>query len=231
MRRARPSPPGAPAPGRFTSPRDRPQRPQNPRDLGSLHVLDGCAHIPLSGHTPILPTAVPLTYGEAIGRLWGTKCRTHRTAPGSTPRAVLFVTVPFAGLGVDSTSVAVPGRVRKGHRGTATGPRPFSRAGADAFGHDRACVARWHTAAVGNADVHAVHDAAIEQPVCDVRELDESSIAVVGGKGAHLGELSRIDGVLVPGGFCVTTYAFRRVMESAPSIDNQLGQLSRLNLD
>ena len=33
-------------------------------------------------------------------------------------------------------------------------------------------------------------------------------VDIVGGKGAHLAELSRIDGVLVPPGFCVTTDAF-----------------------
>src|SRR5690242_3458441 len=56
-------------------------------------------------------------------------------------------------------------------------------------------------------------------------------VAVVGGKGAHLGGLSRIDGIRVPAGFCVTTDAFRRIMAEAPSIDDRLDQLSRLNPD
>ena len=56
-------------------------------------------------------------------------------------------------------------------------------------------------------------------------------VAVVGGKGAHLGELSRIEGIRVPAGFCVTTDAFRRIMAEAPSIDDQLDRLSRLNPD
>ena len=54
-------------------------------------------------------------------------------------------------------------------------------------------------------------------------------VAVAGGKGAHLGELSRIDGIRVPAGFCVTTEAFRRIMADAPSIDQQLDRLSSLN--
>src|SRR5260370_35071652 len=54
-------------------------------------------------------------------------------------------------------------------------------------------------------------------------------VAVVGGKGAHLGGLLRIDGIRVPAGFCVTTDAFRRIMAEAPSIDGRLDQLSRLN--
>ena len=41
--------------------------------------------------------------------------------------------------------------------------------------------------------------------VLEFQEIDQTQIAVVGGKGAHLAELSRIDGVRVPAGFCVTT--------------------------
>ncbi|KPC61514.1 rifamycin-inactivating phosphotransferase [Streptomyces chattanoogensis] len=71
----------------------------------------------------------------------------------------------------------------------------------------------------------------IEQYVWDLHEVDETQVAVVGGKGAHLGGLSRIEGIRVPAGFCVTTDAFRRIMAEAPSIDDRLAQLSRLNPD
>src|SRR5207302_5739391 len=67
--------------------------------------------------------------------------------------------------------------------------------------------------------------------VLGLREIDQTQVEVVGGKGAHLGELSRIQGIRVPGGFCVTTDAFRRIMEDAASIDDQLDRLSRLNPD
>jgi pyruvate,water dikinase len=70
-----------------------------------------------------------------------------------------------------------------------------------------------------------------EQYVLDLQEIDEIEIAVAGGKGAHLGGLSRIEGIRVPGGFCVTTDAFRRIMAEAPSIDDQLDQLARLSPD
>ncbi|MDG4859017.1 phosphoenolpyruvate synthase [Streptomyces sp. T-3] len=70
-----------------------------------------------------------------------------------------------------------------------------------------------------------------EQYVLDLQEVDETQVAVVGGKGAHLGGLSRIEGIRVPGGFCVTTDAFRRVMAEAPSVEEHIGQLSRLNPD
>src|SRR6266566_1887812 len=57
-----------------------------------------------------------------------------------------------------------------------------------------------------------------EQHGLGLQEVDEMQVAVVGGKGAHLGALSRIDGI-------------RRVMAEAPSIDDRLDQLSRLNPD
>ncbi|WP_329059065.1 phosphoenolpyruvate synthase [Streptomyces sp. NBC_01453] len=71
----------------------------------------------------------------------------------------------------------------------------------------------------------------IEQYVLDLQDIDETQVAVVGGKGAHLGGLSRIEGIRVPDGFCVTTDAFRRIIAEAPSIDDQLDELSRLNPD
>src|ERR1700682_1260834 len=65
--------------------------------------------------------------------------------------------------------------------------------------------------------------------VLGFQEIDQTQIAVVGGKGAHLGELSRIEGLRVPAGFCVTTDAFQRIMADAPSIDDRLDRVSRLN--
>jgi rifampicin phosphotransferase len=67
--------------------------------------------------------------------------------------------------------------------------------------------------------------------VLDFQEIDQTQVAVVGGKGALLGELSRIEGVRVPAGFCVTTDAFERILAEAPSIDDRLDWLSRLDPD
>src|SRR5918997_4382523 len=64
--------------------------------------------------------------------------------------------------------------------------------------------------------------------VLGFQEVDQSQVAVVGGKGAHLGELSRIEGLRVPAGFCVTTDAFLRIVAEAPSVDDRLDRLSRL---
>src|SRR5713226_3421638 len=67
--------------------------------------------------------------------------------------------------------------------------------------------------------------------VLGFQEIDQTQVAVVGGKGANLGELSRIEGLRVPAGFCVTTDAFQRIMAEAPSIDDRLDRLSRLKPD
>jgi phosphoenolpyruvate synthase/pyruvate phosphate dikinase len=69
----------------------------------------------------------------------------------------------------------------------------------------------------------------IEQYTLELQDVDETQVAVVGGKGAQLGGLSRIDGIRVPRGFCVTTDAFRRIMAEAPSIAGQLDQLDQLS--
>jgi phosphoenolpyruvate synthase/pyruvate phosphate dikinase len=71
----------------------------------------------------------------------------------------------------------------------------------------------------------------IEQYVSGLQDVDRTHVALVGGKGAHLGELSRIDGVRVPAGFCVTTHAYRRIVAQAPSVDGRVDQLSRLDPD
>ncbi len=67
--------------------------------------------------------------------------------------------------------------------------------------------------------------------VLGLEETGKTQVALVGGKGAHLGELSRIEGIRVPAGFCVTTDAFRRIMTTVPWIDDRLDRLSRLDPD
>ncbi len=67
--------------------------------------------------------------------------------------------------------------------------------------------------------------------VLGLDEIDHTHVAVVGGKGAHLGELARIEGIRVPAGFCVTTEAFERIVAEAPSIDERLDRLSLLSPD
>lgn len=55
--------------------------------------------------------------------------------------------------------------------------------------------------------------------VLDFEEIYQTQVTMVGGKGAHLGELSRMEGVRVPSGFCVTTDAFDRAVANGPSLE------------
>jgi phosphoenolpyruvate synthase/pyruvate phosphate dikinase len=65
--------------------------------------------------------------------------------------------------------------------------------------------------------------------VLDLEDIDATQLALAGGKGASLGELSRVEGIRVPPGFCVTTEAFRRIV--APAIEDRLDRLSLLDPD
>jgi phosphoenolpyruvate synthase/pyruvate phosphate dikinase len=88
-----------------------------------------------------------------------------------------------------------------------------------------------HAAAVAGGDPKGIDSFQPDGFVLGFEEIDETQVAIVGGKGAHLGELSRIEGIRVPLGFCVTTDAFRRIMAEAPSIEDRLDRLSRLDPD
>lgn len=59
-------------------------------------------------------------------------------------------------------------------------------------------------------------------------EVGRGRVDLVGGKAAHLGELSRTAGVAVPSGWCVTTDAYRAVVGSAPGFDALLDRLAGL---
>src|SRR4030095_1180081 len=65
--------------------------------------------------------------------------------------------------------------------------------------------------------------------VLRLKDIDRTNVEVVGGKGANLGELSTIEGIYVPDGFCVSTEAFKRVVAET-SINELLDQLSLLKI-
>ena len=67
--------------------------------------------------------------------------------------------------------------------------------------------------------------------ICDLTRVDDTHIDIVGGKAAHLGELTRIDGVAVPAGFCVTTRAYRDVIADEPAIGDLIDALTGLTID
>jgi len=66
--------------------------------------------------------------------------------------------------------------------------------------------------------------------VLDFQEADKTKLGVIGGKGANLGELSKIDGIRVPEGFCVTTEAYKRATGDNRELRGLLDQLSCLDI-
>ena len=67
--------------------------------------------------------------------------------------------------------------------------------------------------------------------VLGFKDIDKTKLNVVGGKGANLGELSRIEGIHVPNGFCISTEAYKRIITETPSINELLDQLSLLKME
>ena len=67
--------------------------------------------------------------------------------------------------------------------------------------------------------------------VLDFQDIDKTMLTVVGGKGANLGELSRLKGIRVPDGFCISTEAFKRIINETSQIDELLDRLSLLKVE
>src|SRR5437016_11514809 len=67
--------------------------------------------------------------------------------------------------------------------------------------------------------------------VLGFQDIDKTKLMVVGGKGANLGELSRIDGIRVPEGFCITTEAYKRIISQTPEFHALLEQLYLLKVE
>jgi phosphoenolpyruvate synthase/pyruvate phosphate dikinase len=67
--------------------------------------------------------------------------------------------------------------------------------------------------------------------VLSFQELDLTKLMIAGGKGANLGVLSRIEGILVPAGFCITTDAYKRITENDQELNSLLDELTLLNAE
>src|SRR5699024_6778382 len=62
-------------------------------------------------------------------------------------------------------------------------------------------------------------------------EIDQTHHPRVGGKAYHSGRLSRMEGVRVPEGFCVTTEAYKRVVTQREELHPLIDQLSTLKVE
>jgi len=63
--------------------------------------------------------------------------------------------------------------------------------------------------------------------VLSFQEIDRTKLMAAGGKGANLGELSGIEGIRVPEGFCVTTEAYKTITENNQELNSLLDELTR----
>ncbi len=64
--------------------------------------------------------------------------------------------------------------------------------------------------------------------VLDFQEIEKVQLSLVGGKGLNLGELSHIQGIQVPEGFCVTTVGYEKAIEQNEELQTLLPQLTKL---
>ncbi|MBC1558682.1 phosphoenolpyruvate synthase [Listeria booriae] len=62
--------------------------------------------------------------------------------------------------------------------------------------------------------------------VLEFEKIDQTNKALVGGKGANLGECAKISGVQVPNGFCLTTEAYQKAVSENEALQALLHQLS-----
>jgi phosphoenolpyruvate synthase/pyruvate phosphate dikinase len=67
--------------------------------------------------------------------------------------------------------------------------------------------------------------------VLGFQDIDKTKRKVVGGKGANLGELAKIEEIHVPDGFCISTEAFKRIIGETSSLTELLDQLSLLKVE
>lgn len=67
--------------------------------------------------------------------------------------------------------------------------------------------------------------------VLSFNEIDKTKLMLVGGKGLNLGELSRIKGIIVPEGFCITTQAYEKLVVNDDELENLLEQLSAFDIN
>ena len=67
--------------------------------------------------------------------------------------------------------------------------------------------------------------------VLNFPEIDKTRINDVGGKGANLGELNRIDTIQVPAGFCITTASYKKSIKNNQQLKELLKLLAELHLD
>ncbi|MDM5186332.1 phosphoenolpyruvate synthase [Bacillus sp. DX4.1] len=67
--------------------------------------------------------------------------------------------------------------------------------------------------------------------VLGFQEMEKTQLLLVGGKGFNLGALSKIQGIQVPEGFCITTVGYQKAIEQNETFQALLNQLTMLKIE
>lgn len=67
--------------------------------------------------------------------------------------------------------------------------------------------------------------------VLGFQEMEKTQLLAVGGKGLNLGELSKMEGIQVPEGFCVTTVGYQKAIEQNETYHALLNRLAMLKVE
>ncbi|WJE83174.1 phosphoenolpyruvate synthase [Bacillus sp. DX3.1] len=67
--------------------------------------------------------------------------------------------------------------------------------------------------------------------VLGFQEIEKTQLLLVGGKGLNLGKLSKIQGIQVPEGFCITTVGYQKAIEQNETFQALLDQITMLKVE
>ncbi|WP_103104524.1 phosphoenolpyruvate synthase [Brevibacillus reuszeri] len=67
--------------------------------------------------------------------------------------------------------------------------------------------------------------------VLGFHEMEKTQLSLVGGKGLNLGELSKMEGIQVPEGFCVTTTGYQKAIEQNETYHSLVERLTTLKVE
>ncbi|MDQ1002607.1 phosphoenolpyruvate synthase/pyruvate phosphate dikinase [Neobacillus niacini] len=67
--------------------------------------------------------------------------------------------------------------------------------------------------------------------VLGFQEMEKTQLLLVGGKGLNLGKLSKIQGIQVPEGFCITTLGYQKAIDQNETFQALLEQLTMLKVE
>ena len=93
------------------------------------------------------------------------------------------------------------------------------------------CLFSFTTAKINRTLMRFMERCRMSSLVLGFQEIEKTQLLLVGGKGLNLGELSKIQGIQVPEGFCVTTVGYQKAIEQNETYHALLDQLTMLKVE